>query len=148
MPHTEDLAALRLLATRFLAAIRATDPSEVDPEVRFIVSSFPKGVCGEICFLLGHYLRMNGFPNAEYVNGTRPSDRESHAWIEASGIIVDITGNQFDEIDDEVIVTLDTSWHHQFCDLPGRRLADFLIFGADTPHGLAYAPIAQHLPVT
>jgi len=146
MCQLQQIAVLRSLATRFRAAIRATDPSEVDPEVRFIVSAFPKGVCGEICFLLGHYLRENGFPAAEYVNGIRRVDGQSHAWIETEGIIVDITGDQFAEIADEVVVTSDTKWHRQFCDHPGRRPADFLIYGADTPHGLAYEPIARHLP--
>ena len=146
MPQALQIDALRTLATRFRAAIGATDPAEVDPEVRFIVASFPKGVCGEICLLLGHYLRENGFPGAEYVNGTRQSDGQSHAWIETEGIIVDITGDQFSEIADEVMVTADTSWHRQFSLKPGRRPADFLIFGSDSPRGLAYEPIARHLP--
>lgn len=145
MRQLQQIAALRTLATRFRAAIRATDPSEVDPEVRFIVSAFPKGVCGEICFLLGHYLRENGFPAAEYVNGIRRFDGQSHAWIEAEGIIVDITGDQFAEIVDEVVVTLNPVWHRQFSDRQGRRPADFLIYGDDSPHGLAYEPIARHL---
>jgi hypothetical protein len=146
MHQPQQIAALRILATRFRTAICATDPSEVDPEVRFIVAAFPKGVCGAVCFLLGHYLRANGFPGAEYVNGIRRIDGESHAWIETDGIIVDITGDQFAEIAEEVVVTRDTSWHGQFSDCPGRRPADFLIYGADTPHGLAYDPIARHLP--
>ena len=146
MRQSHQIAALRTLATQFRTAICATDPSEVDPEVRFIVATFPKGACGEVCFLLGHYLRENGFPEAEYVNGIRHFDGESHAWIETEGIIVDITGDQFAEVVDEVVVTLDPTWHRQFSDHPGRRLADFLIYGLDSPHGLAYAPIARHLP--
>jgi hypothetical protein len=141
-----QIAALRSLATRFRSAIRATDPSEVDPEVRFIVAGFPKGVCGAVCFLLGHFLRENGFPTAEYVNGIRRLDGESHAWIETDGIIVDITGDQFAEVAEEVVVTRDFSWHRQFSDKPGRRPADFLIYGSGTPHGLAYEPILRHLP--
>jgi hypothetical protein len=145
MHQPTEIARLRVLAERFRSAIRDTDPSEVDPEVRFIVAGFPKGACGEVCFLLGHYLRENGFPAAEYVNGIRPFDGESHAWIETDGIIVDITGDQFPEVADAVVVTRDASWHRQFSDRPGRRPADFLIYGADTPHGLAYEPIARHL---
>jgi hypothetical protein len=141
-----QIARLRILATSFRRAICATDPSDVDPEVRFIVANFPKDVCGAVCFLLGHYLRTNGFPGAEYVNGIRPADGRSHAWIETGGIIVDITGDQFPEIADEVLVTTDDTWHCQFSHQPGRRLADFLIYGEDTPHGLAYGPIARHLP--
>jgi hypothetical protein len=146
MCRPEQIAALRSLATRFRGAILATDPSEVDPEVRFVVAGFPKDVCGEICFLLGHYLRENGFASAEYVNGVRRIDGASHAWIEVEGIIVDITGCQFPEVDDVVVVTLDRAWHRQFSDRPGRRPADFLIYGDDSPHGLAYGPIAGHLP--
>jgi hypothetical protein len=145
MRQAQQIDALRTLAARFRAAIRLTDPAEVDPEVRFIVARFPKGVCGAVCFLLGHYLRQNGFPGAEYVNGIRPCDGESHAWIEADGIIVDITGDQFAEISDGVVVTLDPTWHRQFSACPGRRPADFLIYGDSSPHGLAYAPIARHL---
>jgi hypothetical protein len=146
MHQPQQIAALRTLATQFRMAIHATDPAEVDPEVRFIVAGFPKGVCGAVCLLFGHYLRQNGFPDAEYVNGIRRSDRESHAWIETDGIIVDITGDQFAEVDEEVIVTADATWHRQFSDQPGRRPADFLIYGESSPHGLAYGPIARHLP--
>jgi hypothetical protein len=146
MRQLQQIAALRTLATRFRTAIRATPPSEVDPEVRFIVAAFPKGSCGEVCFLLGHFLRQNGFPGAEYVNGIRRFDGQSHAWIETDGIIVDITGDQFAEVVDEVVVTLDSTWHGDFSDQPGRRPADFLIYGDGSPHGLAYGPIARHLP--
>jgi hypothetical protein len=146
MHQPQQIAALRLLATRFRSAICATDPSEVDPEVRFIVAAFPKDVCGAVCFLLGHYLRENGFPGAEYVNGIRRLDGRSHAWIETEGLIVDITSDQFAEVSDEVVVTPDATWHRQFCDRPGRRPADFLIYGAGSPHGLAYEPIVRHLP--
>jgi hypothetical protein len=145
MQQPQYTDSLRALATNFRGAVLATEPDEVDPEVRFIVASFPKGVCGAICFLLGHYLRENGFPGAEYVNGIRPSDGESHAWIETEGIIVDITADQFAEISEAVIVTADTTWHRQFSSQPGRRPADFLIYGTDSPHGLAYGPISRHL---
>jgi hypothetical protein len=148
MHQSPEIVRLRHLASRFRSAIRATDPAEVHPDVRFIIAAFPKGVCGAVCFLLGHYLRENGFPGAEYVNGFRRLDGESHAWIETGGIIVDITGDQFAEVADEVVVTRDRSWHRQFSEHPGRRPADFLIYGADSPHGLAYEPIVRHLPRT
>ena len=146
MKRMARIDELRGLATSFRTAILATDPNEVDAEVRFIVADFPKGVCGAICFLLGHYLRQNGFPEAEYVNGIRRPDGESHAWIETDGLIVDITGDQFIEIAEAVIVTADPTWHRRFSDSPGRRPADFLIYGEGSPHGLAYGPIARHLP--
>ncbi|HEY2012884.1 MAG TPA: hypothetical protein VGH38_05250 [Bryobacteraceae bacterium] len=142
-PH--DIEKLRRLATRFRAAILRTDPGEVDAEVRFIVADFPRGVCGAVCFLLGHYLMENGFPGAEYVNGIRGADRQSHAWIETDGMIVDITADQFSEIAEGVIVTSERGWYEQFEQRPGRWPADFLIYGDSSPHGLAYAPIMKHL---
>ena len=65
MHQPQQIAALHTLVTRFRGAIRATDPTEVDPEVRFIVASFPKGVCGAVCFLLGHYLRQKWIPRRQ-----------------------------------------------------------------------------------
>ena len=35
----------------------------------------------------------------------------THAWIDQGGLIVDITADQFDDIDDAVIVTFDRSWY-------------------------------------
>ena len=148
MQISQEIEQLRKLAGGFRAAVLLTDPADVDPEVRFIVVDFPRGVCGAICFLLGHYLIENGFPSPEYVNGIRAADRQSHAWIEVNGIIVDITADQFLEIDEGVVVSTDRSWHQQFSDKPGRRPADFLIYGDSSPHGLAYGPIVKNIRCT
>ena len=142
-PH--EIEKLRKLAAGFRSAILLTDPAEVDAEVRFIIADFPRGVCGAVCFLLGHYLIENGFPGSEYVNGFRAVDRQSHAWIETDGVIVDITADQFLEIADGVVVSTDKSWYEQFSDSRGRRPADFLIYGESSPHGLAYGPIMKNM---
>jgi len=38
----------------------------------------------------------------------------THAWIERDGVIVDITADQFDDVEQAVIVTADRTWHDQF----------------------------------
>jgi len=88
--------------------VRPTRLKSTPKSVSF-VAPFPKGACDAVCFLLGHFLRENGFPTAEYVNGIRLVDGESHAWIETDGTIVDITGDQLAEIAEEAIVTRDAT---------------------------------------
>jgi hypothetical protein len=50
---------------------------------------FPVCCCGVISELLGHYLNSSGV-RAEYVCGT------GHAWLECDGVVIDITGDQFE----------------------------------------------------
>ena len=50
--------------------------------------------------------------NAEYVIGWR--DRQSHAWVEWHGQIIDITADQFDGNRPGVWITSDYTWHAQF----------------------------------
>lgn len=73
---------------------------------------FPEGSCGDTSLLLGEYLYRVGCGCFEYVTGFR--NEQSHAWIEANGLIVDITSDQFPERDEKVLVTTDKSWHNQF----------------------------------
>jgi hypothetical protein len=50
----------------------------------------------------------------EYAAGEREPDLHSHAWLECDGLIADITADQFEDVDEPVIVTRDRSWHAQF----------------------------------
>jgi hypothetical protein len=43
----------------------------------------------------------------------------SHVWIEQNGLIVDVTADQFDDVDDPVIVTRDGAWHSEFEPIAG-----------------------------
>jgi hypothetical protein len=66
----------------------------------------------------------------------------SHAWIEADGVIVDITADQFQDISERVIVTTCSPWHGSFTreDNPHEALlgrtrsheADFHVYDANT----------------
>jgi hypothetical protein len=78
------------------------------------LQDFPAGSCGDASLLLGEYLFEHGQGEWTYVSRGRRSGSQSHAWIEKNGLIVDITADQFDDVDDEVIVTEDPTWHGQF----------------------------------
>lgn len=90
--------ALYQIAANFRRAIEiAKDAGEFDDDIAF--SHFPRGCCGDTCCLLGHHLLESGI-QTYYVSGTygqwdSPS-YQSHAWLKTEdGIIVDITGDQF-----------------------------------------------------
>lgn len=62
--------------------------------------------------MLAAYLEEMGEGIWTYVKGDR--DGESHAWIEQDGLIVDITADQFPEVETAVIVTARNAWHETF----------------------------------
>lgn len=66
---------------------------------RLDLENFPKGACGIASDLLGEYLREHGIKST-YVCGWKISSlpnetSQSHAWLIVDGLIVDITGDQF-----------------------------------------------------
>jgi len=83
-------------------------------ELSFLVTfqSFPRGACGDAADILGRFLNERGEGPFEYVSGWR--GKQSHAWLEGHGLIVDITADQFPDVSDPAIVTTDMSWHSQF----------------------------------
>jgi hypothetical protein len=136
---TLDLAGIRAAAERFRAAIVAF------PDTKLVgLNNFPRGSCGDASVLLGQYLYDAGFGIWDYVSGERVDDLWSHAWIEKDGVIVDITADQFDEVDAKVIVTRDHEWHHQFQLRDLRHVAILDMYDEDTCSQLteAYKRIA------
>ena len=66
--------------------------------------------------LLGFYQKQRGAGAWDYVGGMRGEGdgRHSHAWIKQGDIIIDITADQFDEIEAPVIVPNASAWHDSF----------------------------------
>lgn len=85
---------------------------------------FPAGTCGDISDILAEYLYKQGINDIDYVSGSA-DNQQSHAWLEVSGYIIDITADQFPDCRDPVIVTDDHSWHQRF-EESTRRQAGFL----------------------
>lgn len=73
---------------------------------------FPQGLCGTACDMLSKYLEQNGISTA-YVFGEN-SNCITHAWLEYEDLIIDITADQFSEIDEKVVVTRNRCWYEQF----------------------------------
>jgi hypothetical protein len=95
-------------------------PIEKFPESSFF-NCFPRGCCGDSSHLLAKYFKDANL-KPYYVCGWM--GRQSHAWIELDGLIIDITADQFDEITEGVIVTNDSEFHKKF-DIHDRYLSDF-----------------------
>jgi hypothetical protein len=117
-----DLDRLRELAGAFRDAIERADRNRLPIEFR----DFPSGSCGEATLLLGIFLTDQGMGTFRYVCGWR--DDHSHVWLEADGLIVDITADQFPEISERVIVTRCSRWHSAFERDGDPHEADYRIF--------------------
>ncbi|NTA40588.1 hypothetical protein [Agrobacterium salinitolerans] len=133
---------LEILARRFRDAIERT-PANLLP---ITFQNFPAGACGDATLVLGHYLKAQGLAAFDYVLGMR--DNHSHAWLQHGDIIIDITADQFSEIDQSVIVTAHPTWHSEFA-AEVLHEADFTIYDGYTAAtlGSAYHAILQHMEV-
>jgi hypothetical protein len=95
---------------------------------------FPKGSCGDAALLLRAFLQEQGLGTFGYILGWRERDsgRGSHAWLEAGGVIVDITADQFPEIDEKVIVAENSAWHAGFQLNDAEQVSDYRCYDAST----------------
>lgn len=100
---------IRELSMELRNAITKMEPDEL-PNSSFLLR-FPYGCCGDASNLLAKYLRENNI-ECEYVWGMR--GEQSHAWLECSDLMIDITADQFPEIKEKILVTSDKSWHRNF----------------------------------
>lgn len=133
---------LEILARGFREAIERTPVNQLPISFQ----NFPAGACGDATLLLGHYLKAQGLSASNYVLGMR--DSYTHAWLQHGEIIIDITADQFAEIEQSVIVTADPAWHSEFA-AEVLHEADFAIYDGYTAGtlGAAYHTIFQHMEV-
>jgi len=80
---------------------KAIEKAQKNNEDGYYFKDFPFGQCGATSDMLAQYYIDNGITDVFYVNGIYYSERFeigiSHAWLQVSGKIVDITGDQFKE---------------------------------------------------
>lgn len=100
------------LASRFRAALEKCDKNRLSD----CFADFPSGSCGDASLLLSVYFAENGISDVFYVSGelSANGERETHAWLECGDYIIDITADQYPEIQSPVIVTSDHTWYHRF----------------------------------
>jgi hypothetical protein len=127
MDNEQDrLCRLRELAGAFRSAIERTDRERLPCTLQ----EFPKGSCGDAALLLGTFLKNQGMGPFQYVCGWR--DGYSHAWLEADGIIIDITADFFPDESDPVIVTNRSPWHDAFERKVDPHEADYRVYDPNT----------------
>jgi hypothetical protein len=107
----DDLRPLHAACERFRAALTRCDPLTLPVTLQ----DFPAGACGDAALLLGRYLKDTGFGATDYLLGWRVTGdrRASHAWLQQGDLVIDITADQFPEIDRPVIVERGSAWHAQ-----------------------------------
>ncbi|WP_421353406.1 hypothetical protein [Aeromonas veronii] len=115
-----NIFELRKHASDFRLALERLDWGSMPANFR----QFPAGTCGDISDILAEYLYKQGINDIDYVSGSA-DNQQSHAWLEVSRYIIDITADQFPDCSDPVIVTDDHSWHQRF-EESARRPAGFL----------------------
>jgi hypothetical protein len=107
---------------------------------------FPLGSCGDSTPLSGTFLKQHGLGSFMHIQGIRHG--HTHAWLEADGLIVDISADQFPEIADQVIVASQSQWHATFQRVESRpHEADYRIYDENAVAGLraAYCAILAEI---
>ena len=100
---TDDRAAS--VASLFRAALLATDLSQAPGNL----PGFPAGCCSWACYFIGAFLKEEMSLDPLRVQGVRGP--ESHEWIEIGGLTMDITSDQFQDIDAAIVVSRSSRWH-------------------------------------
>lgn len=112
-------------AKRFRNLIMMTQKNQLPVSLQ----DFPNGACGDSSLLLGHYLTEMGHGEFRYYLGWRAG--RSHAWLQSGSTIVDITADQFEDFDDPVFVSAQSSWHEEFVGTD-QHAANLAVFGEPT----------------
>lgn len=94
------------------------------------VKDFPDACCDDASQLLAAFLSDKGHAGSLRVNGCNgdiKGELKSHVWLLYSGIIIDITADQFENYNEaSVIVSVETTFHKSF-ESEVKGLADFRI---------------------
>ena len=85
-----------------------------------LLDGFPKSCCKPASQLLARYLvTIARVPMVQFVSARRHGEPwckgwQSHVWLEAGGMSVDITADQYSEARDPFIVSAASRWHDTF----------------------------------
>ncbi|WP_141758710.1 hypothetical protein [Duganella sp. HH105] len=103
-----DEARIHMIATAVRHGIERCKPSELPWE------TFPRGACGDTSLVLGQVLRDAGIGGFVYICGNKyrtDGNPYSHGWLQNDQWVVDITADQFAEVEQKVIVSNNSEWH-------------------------------------
>jgi hypothetical protein len=125
MIELETIKQIRNLATKFRIGVEKCDRRSLP----ITFKEFPRGACGDAALLLGKYLKNEGFGSFQYVCGIRRlrHTNQEHAWLRQEALIIDITADQFAEIDEPVIITTNHTWYSAF-NIRNEHEADYELY--------------------
>lgn len=94
-----------------------------------ITKEFPHASCDDSSLLLAAYLADQGYPGALRIHGRSGGiNRElnSHVWLDLNGMLIDITGSQFEGYEQpEIVIAEQDAFLTSFRADPEPRIADF-----------------------
>jgi hypothetical protein len=131
------------LAARFRSALEQCPGEGLSAYLEKRLARFPDQCCEIASLLLARFFRDQGFTQVACVQGVR--DGTSHEWLEVDGFVVDITADQFADVDDPVIVSevRELPWHSMF--QVQRREPAFPRKAVRTEYDQAYAVLQRRL---
>lgn len=142
---TLNIDSIREFSGRFRAAIECTELTKLSIGLHH----FPRGACGDTSLLLGTALIEQGLGEFRYICGTNSDGGtfESHAWLAAGGVIVDITADQFNEGMPPVFVGTDLGWHQKWSNRTDLGAGDYRLWneGSSGELSRSYKLIAERL---
>lgn len=128
-----DIIKLKSIARGFRTAIESMPLGDRPSSLK----EFPLGACGDMTLLLGAYLSDMKVIGFEYIYGVRGCDADnnyaSHAWLQNDQLIIDITADQFPEVNEPIIVSANSNWHNTF-EVESRGIADFRLLNGNTDY--------------
>ena len=123
-------------------AVRSAAQKVSNEKKIWYFSPFPRGWCGCVSRVLGAWLSEK-YPNEKfyYVCGRRNG---THAWIEYDEIILDITADQFEDCNEEIIVKpyVESQFHQSF-EIESKHLC-YATDKDEYEEGLIYRQIETH----
>lgn len=119
---------IRDLAVRFREAIQNCDRTELP----LSLAEFPIGSCADASILLGTYFKDNGINGFVLIKGKRGEGNslETHYWLEKGNMIVDITADQFQGINGDIVITYSNSDLYNTFDRCVQQEADYRMISA------------------
>lgn len=133
-----ELQSIEFHTKKFRAALEKCPKNLLPIGFRY----FPRGSCGDASLLLAKYLQNMKCGLFDYVCGETGENDEhgfqSHAWLQRDDLIIDITADQFEEIQDSVVITRNRSWYKRF-EVEITHTADYDIYDGFTRASLAVA---------
>jgi hypothetical protein len=123
-----DEDRVRELAVRFRKAILKCDKTELP----LSLANFPTGSCADASMLLGTYFKDNGINGFILIKGRRGEGNslETHYWLEKGDMLVDITGDQFEGTNEEVVISKTDSRRYGTFDKSILQEADYRVIAA------------------